>query len=77
MMVFVQPEKIQSYLTQILISSLMVSMRKNKTRDTQCGVQVCGEIEVGFKNLTPDSEFFITAGCSTGLLPQGLGIRIK
>ena len=55
----------------------MVSMRKNKTRDTQCGVQVCGEIEVGFKNLTPNSEFFITAGCSTGLLPQGLGIRIK
>lgn len=55
----------------------MVSMRKNNTRDTQCDVQVCGEIEVGFKNLTPDSEFFITARCSTGLLPQGLGIRIK
>ena len=55
----------------------MVAMRKNKARDIQCGVQVCGEIKVGFRNLTPDSEFFITAGCSTGLLPQGLGIRIK
>lgn len=26
------------------------SMRKNKTRDIQCGVQVCGEIKVGFRN---------------------------
>ena len=38
---------------------------------------VYGEIKVGIRNLTPDTEFFITAGCSTGLLPQGLGIRIK
>ena len=38
---------------------------------------VCGEIKVGIRNLTLDTEFFITARCSTGLLPQGLSIRIK
>ena len=38
---------------------------------------VCGEIKVGIRNLTLDTEFFITARCSMGLLPQGLSIRIK
>ena len=38
---------------------------------------VCGEIKVGIRNLTLDTEFFITARCSTGLLLQGLSIRIK
>ena len=38
---------------------------------------VCGEIKAGIRNLTLDTEFFITAQCSTGLLLQGLSIRIK
>ena len=38
---------------------------------------VCGEIKVRIRNLTLDNEFFITAWCSTCLLPQGLSIRIK
>ena len=38
---------------------------------------VCGEIKVGIRKLTLGTEFFITAGCSTGHLPQGLNIRIK
>ena len=38
---------------------------------------VCGEIKLDIRNLTLDTELFITAGCFTGLLPQGLSIRIK
>ena len=38
---------------------------------------VCGEIKLEIRNLTLDTELFITAGCFTGLLPQGVSIRIK